>query len=209
MPLLNHLTFKLYDLVLWHITETKEQLLEGIVLHASDKNKLSTCKNPVRIAEFLALRQCLKIYFGYNPEVFYHETGKPYLKEGYEISFSHTRQYACMIISKSLNVGVDLEVFRENVQRIQSKFVRKEEAKMINEEPITHLIAYWSAKEVIVKILGDRKLDFKKEIRLEPLALKTAMQGRGHVFKNNQHKSYYLLFKNFENFMLTYGWEER
>lgn len=209
MPLFNHLTFKLYDLVLWHITESEKELQDGIVLHPSDKNKLSTCKNPVRKAEFLALRQCLRTYFGYNPEVFYHPTGKPYLLQDYNISFSHTRKFACMIISKSLEVGVDLEVFRENVQKIQPKFMRKEESKMVQDHPVQHLTAYWSAKEVIVKILGDRKLDFKREIRLEPLVLKPMMQGRGHVFKNNMHRSCYLLFKNYGKFMLTYGWEER
>src|SRR5690606_1163940 len=105
------------SIIIWKIEETEDELMLGIEMHASDKERFQQFTNPKKRNEFLALRQCLVEYFGQNPEVHYNKDGNPFLKNGYHISFSHTDGYAGMIVCDKNPVGIDLELFRERIKR--------------------------------------------------------------------------------------------
>ena len=207
MPVFKHLRQSLFEVVIWHITENTDHLKQGIELHPEEKERFQSFKNEVRKREFLALRHCLAEIFGKNPKVFYSAEGKPQLESVGHISFSHTRQYAAVIFSKQLPVGIDLECFREGIEKIQSKFIRTEENKTLHPEAkIKHLTAYWGGKEAIVKIEGNRQLDFKKEIRIQPFLYQQAQSTQAVLLRAGKRTHFTLRFKTFPKFILTYGW---
>lgn len=207
MPIFKNVEQSFFKIIVWEITEDEATLTEGITLHPSDSKKLNTLKNASKRREFLALRQCLKVLFKKNPPVHYTLNGKPYLENDYYISFSHTKNFAAVICSQTHSVGVDLEGFRKGVLKIKPKFIRDEEAKTLqNHIGVEHLTAYWGAKEVIVKIEGDRKLDFKKDIRVSPFLFKGKQCTRAILIKEGELKNYRLFFQQQTNFLLTYGW---
>lgn len=210
MPLFKDLDFKAYRILIWKIEEDIDDLMSTIQLHPSDKAKYGQLKNPVRQREFLALRQCLRLHFGSNPPVHYTDGGKPYLQSGEQISFSHTQEYAGLVISEKLKVGIDLEAYRERVRKIAPKFMRPEERHGLDpNNEIAHLVAYWSAKEVMVKIEGDRRLDFLRHLRVAPFTLKNRQKSQGLLIDKKRWRKYHLEFLCYPEVLLTFGWEEK
>ncbi len=196
-------------LLLWKITEEESELLSLITLHTSDKERFKRFTHQNKRKEFLALRCCLSEYFGQNPEVFYTIDGKPYLSNNHFISFSHSRQYAGVMVSKAAEVGLDLELHREGILRIAHKFMRPEEdATVIEENRIAHTTYYWGAKEVMVKITGNRKLNFLKELAVKPFTYSSYQKSTGLINTKTYCKEVCLFFEKQEDLYITYGWEK-
>lgn len=89
------------------------------------------------------------------------EAGKPLL-EGYHISISHTvrRQggYVAIMLSKSHEVGIDIEYVSDRIMRIAERFLRKDE------KPVTvadHLVC-WCAKEAVYKLFSSDDLTYQQ-----------------------------------------------
>lgn len=197
------------SIILWKIDENEDYFHQMIALHPSDRQRLQRFSNEKKRKEFLALRCCLKDYFGNNPPVFYTDQGKPYLKNGYFISFSHTTGFAGIIVSKTCKVGIDLELFREGIKRIAHKFMRDEENKTLSKtNEVSHLTHYWGAKEVMVKITGDRRHDFRKELLICPFHYGYPGHTTGIISARDYKKEVLLFFENIDNLYLTYGWEK-
>lgn len=128
--------------------------------------------NDVRKLEFLATRVLLHdilLSEGYSKrkisdlgEISYDLNGKPLLK-GYQISISHTKGYAAVIISKEKRVGVDIEYLDNRVQRVASKFLRKDEKA----DDLDSLLIHWCGKETVYKLFSEEKLRFQ-DMRVAP-----------------------------------------
>lgn len=89
------------------------------------------------------------------------EAGKPLL-EGYHISISHTvrRQggYVAIMLSKSHEVGIDIEYVSDRIMKIAERFLRKDE------KPVTvadHLVC-WCAKEAVYKLFSSDDLTYQQ-----------------------------------------------
>lgn len=89
------------------------------------------------------------------------EAGKPLL-EGYHISISHTvrRQggYVAIMLSKSHEVGIDIEYVSNRIMKIAERFLRKDE------KPVTvadHLVC-WCAKEAVYKLFSSDDLTYQQ-----------------------------------------------
>ncbi len=200
---------KLASLYLWEITETEEELREAVFLHPSDAQKFSGIRNHKKKMEFLALRRLLDNCFDELPEVHYHESGKPFLKNGFKLSMSHCFPYAAAIISKDLDVGIDLEVYRESFKRVAPKFMSSTELKAINPgTEVQQLIHFWGAKEVMVKITGNRRFHFKTQLKVAPFLFRQRQKTRGLIFngdgQNPQRVKLY--FEQLKELHLSYGW---
>ncbi len=196
------------SIIIWKIEETEDELMLGIEMHPSDAERFEKFTNPKKRNEFLALRQCLIEYFGHNPAVHYNKDGKPFLKNGYHISFSHTDGFAGMIVCDKNPVGIDLELFRDRIKRIAHKFLREEEKKSIqNKTEVEHLTLYWGAKEVMVKITGNRRLNFISELSVKPFPYQPNCETSGTIKTDDYHKNIRLFFKSIESLHITYGWE--
>lgn len=210
MPLINRKNVgPQCEVIIWKIEESVDELLDKVAMHDSDFAKFRRLNNEEKQREFLALRCCLADKFGTNPPVFYTKNGKPYLDKTSHISFSHTRGYAGMIISNERRVGIDLEMYRDSFRRIAPKFISDGERKTIQEETETEqLIHYWGAKEVMVKITGNRRHNFKQHLRVAPFIYRPVARGGGMVVTDEAHLPVQFVFDRIDNLHLTYGWED-
>ena len=97
------------------------------------------------------------------------DTRKPFLEdEAYHFSISHCRDYAAVLISKSLRAGVDIELVSDKIDRILHKFLTKEESLLIADGTLQQTATlFWSVKESIYKWQGTGGTDFKKHIHIE------------------------------------------
>ena len=196
--------------ILWEITEPLEELRLNLNLSAADLLRLSGFSHIQKQREFLAIRQCLKTYFGYCPDVMYTRNGKPLLKsEGLDVSFSHTRNYAAVLIGENTPfIGIDIETPRKTIERIASKFMREEEKETLSEvNTINHLLQYWGSKEVIVKIEDNKRLGFKSEIHVEPFIYEPFTSTNAILKQQGSIEKYYIGFEEHSPLILTYGWK--
>lgn len=86
----------------------------------------------------------------------HEESGKPTLP-GCNISISHTKGYASLIISKTKNVAIDIESIGPKVDRVAKMFIREDE---IATDTASRLI-HWCAKETLYKYFSKERLSFK------------------------------------------------
>lgn len=95
----------------------------------------------------------------------HNSSGKPFV-EGWNISISHTRGLAAVILSRSLAVAIDLEYVDTRVNRIAHKFLRKDESPSC----LVSRIVHWCAKETMYKLFSEQHLAFM-DIRVLPFSL--------------------------------------
>lgn len=90
------------------------------------------------------------------------EDGAPVVKK-YQISISHTKGWAAMILSKHHRNGIDIEYMSDRVNKIASRFMRNDEQQAT---PKGRLIT-WCAKEAAYKYYHEQHLGLL-EMRLLP-----------------------------------------
>ena len=73
-----------------------------------------------------------------------------------QISISHTRGYAALILSDDSEVGIDIEYRSDRVERIASRFIRPDEKAETTDEKLL----LWSAKEAVYKLFSEDNLMF-------------------------------------------------
>jgi 4'-phosphopantetheinyl transferase EntD len=92
----------------------------------------------------------------------HNDDGKPLVAEdgqllpSWQVSVSHTRGYAAVMLSQSNGVGVDIEYRSQRVDNIASRFIRPDEPASTTDERLL----VWSAKETVYKLFSARHLAF-------------------------------------------------
>jgi 4'-phosphopantetheinyl transferase len=84
------------------------------------------------------------------------EHGKPYLAGSrLRFSLSHSGEVALVAVALDVEVGVDVERVRENVEgaALARRFLPAEEAAAVEREP-SSFFRYWTRREAYVKALG-------------------------------------------------------
>ena len=152
---------------------------------------------------FLSVRHLLKVANYADSDVFYTEDGKPHLKDGQEISITHSHNFSAIIIS-SAPVGIDIEKNREKIERIASKFIGAENDFLSDENLVQQLTVIWGAKESLFKIHPDSGLLFKHHLPIEPFSLKDK-KTVGWIKKDNYCEKYTIYFQQIEDFTLVYA----
>lgn len=102
--------------------------------------------------------------------------GKPFV-EGWNISISHTRGFVSVILSRNLDVAVDMEYIDTRVNRIAHKFLRADETP----SGLIPCIIHWCAKEAMYKLYSEQHLPFS-DIRISPFVLN---DHSGKIFVEN------------------------
>ena len=154
-------------------------------------------KGNVRQQERAGVLQLLHQMTGNDSLVIGHQDdGKPYV-EGYNISISHTRGYATILLSRSHEVGIDIEYRSCRVARIVSRFIRPDEVSPSVESQLIH----WSAKEAVFKYFSTDRLQLF-EMRILPFVV--AEQGLIQVenMKRGQKVNVHYLLT--DDYVLTY-----
>lgn len=162
-----------WQLGIWQIEETIEELLEMLPPDQHYREQIKQFTSSVRRREWLASRVLLQEMCGGHKEIGYLESHRPYLKDGsYRLSISHTKGYVAVMLSRDYQVGVDIEYLSGRVRNLRHHFLSYEENKMINpEREVEHLLVCWCTKETLFKILDKMGVRFSYDLRIQPFTL--------------------------------------
>ena len=161
------------SLGLWRMDESPEQLFDLYPHLLPYRSSLDDkYKNDGRKLEFLAIRALMyemlrvngasKGLLSHAGDFTHNGQGKP-LFRGYHVSISHTKGYAALILSKKSEVAVDIEYMSDRVERIASKFLRKDERA----DSLDAKLVHWCAKETVFKLFSEENLLFE-DMRVKP-----------------------------------------
>lgn len=142
---------------LWKMTDEPSALIAACPELENFRQELMQYKSKARRTEFLSVRALLHDMEGCVPEIMHNDDGKPFLQSGGNISISHTRGYAAVILSESHNVAVDIEYMDERVCRIAGRFLRPDE----NAGTAFEKLLAWCGKETLYKLHSADKLGFR------------------------------------------------
>ena len=142
------------SLAIWKVEETEESLWEGVELTPHCQSRFDSMKSQLHRRAFLSIRHLMAEYGYQDTDLFYDENGKPHLKDGNFISITHSHNFTGIIISKTDEVGIDIEMQRDKILRIAHKFTPLQEYKTLANTAaiIRKLTIVWGAKESIYKI---------------------------------------------------------
>lgn len=164
------------SLALWKIEEPEQELLSGLQLKQHELDFLASLNNGKRMLHWLSTRLLMRTMLNTADYIDCRmdEHGKPYLVNSpYSISLSHSYDYAAVMIGKDRAVGVDIELIKTKIHRIQQKFLSPPELAQAQIKDNTNgLYVCWCVKEAVYKWYGKKGLEFRKHIHIQPFELK-------------------------------------
>lgn len=207
MPLYNILTVdKSTKVYLWKIEESEAELSKDIELTPHCQNRMEGMKSEMHRRGFLSIRHLMAEAGYVDADLFYDENGKPHLKDGKRISITHSNHFTGIIISDSIEVGIDIEKQREKILRIAHKFTPIAEYRTIanSEALIRKLTVVWGGKEALYKIYAEPGLSFLHHITIKDFGLSDT-KTTGEIVYQGQTSDYAISFLEFEGFTLVYA----
>lgn len=170
------------------------------ILTAEEQEKFKTFRSDRRRREFYFTR-LLYLSFHLNQTIDYKPTGKPYIKDGF-ISFSHSQNIIIAGYSKQHELGIDIEFYKQKIERVAHKFIHPKEERLIATDRIKNLTNIWSLKEAIYKLEDIPGLRFKEDMQV----LNFSPGGKIVVHKNNTEHVYRFSTLFFSDFLITYSY---
>lgn len=190
----------------WHIKESYDDLYPRLQLNGREQAYLESLSHSKRNLHWLAtrvlLREMLDTEEYIDCEV--DENGKPFLLNfPHHISLSHSFDYAAVIVSKKRPVGIDIELIKDKIVRIQSKFLSPAELGFIDDaHRIEHLYTCWCAKEAIYKLQGKRSVSLKDNIRLSPFKYSEEGCFSANLQSESGSQKFEVKYQRFDNYMI-------
>lgn len=171
MPLLEIHTHPLR--AIWHITEETEQLLALLERKELYLPFLTQTTSVRRKQEWLAARLLLKELIGREVTIDYQANGAPFIADSsYGLSISHSRNYVALLLQPNAAAGIDIEYRSDRALRLKERILAPEElAALDRQDPLTHSLLHWSAKEVLFKLIGQENVDFRQHLHIAPFSL--------------------------------------
>jgi 4'-phosphopantetheinyl transferase len=126
----------------------------------------------------------------------YDDFGKPVLQGSTRhISVSHSELWCAAMISDQ-PCGVDIQVYRNTVQRIANRFLDPNEIRALAalDNPLHQLHLLWGAKECLYKAYGKKKLGFRENIHITDIN-RDAGTANGVVAYDDLHLSYEIHYR--------------
>lgn len=195
-------------MLIWKVTESLAHLQSQIQLRPESQARLESMKSELHQRAFLSVRMLL-LEAGYTDfDLYYDIFGKPHLQDGQHISITHSHEFAAIIISNQ-KVGIDIELQREKIKSIASKFCDAELSFLVeqSQDYIPKLTVIWGAKEAIFKIRNEKGISFKNHIRIQQFDLNDQYANAQLLF-DAVPQNYDLYFQEIENFGLVYAFEQ-
>ncbi|GAL66345.1 4'-phosphopantetheinyl transferase family protein [Jejuia pallidilutea] len=190
---------------IWKITESYEELMARVDLKPKALERVLGMKSELHQRGFLSVRWLLK-EFGYcDADLFYDDFGKPHLKDGRQISISHSFNFSAVIIS-DLIVGIDVEKQRDKISVIAHKFIDYEFDYLdkTSNDYIKKLTVIWCVKESLYKLYCTQGLSFKAHCLVIPFSIKDKATIAWVDYKNIKSR-YAIEFLEFEGFTCAYA----
>lgn len=135
------------------------------------------------------------------PMIGHAASGQPLLR-GYHVGVTHTKGYAALMLSKSCDVACDIEHFSDRVERIKSKFLRKDEKA----DGLDSLLVHWCGKETVYKLFPEDNLQFS-QMRVGPFS--TMSDWACEVENMKRGEKVRVDFELTMQFVLTYAFRKR
>lgn len=194
---------------IWQIDEPESYFTPLLKFGNWEKQYFDAIKSPNRRLTWLASRYLLKRVLGTDQfvELLFDNHGKPYLGNyDVKISLSHTDKFAAAIVSESYEVGIDVEEPSRDISSIRNKFLSETEIENLhNPQAKLELMLYWSAKEVIYKIYGKRKLEFNEDMFIKPFKIGESGTMNGMLLKNGSVTKYNLHYLVKPEYCVVFG----
>ncbi|ULC60001.1 4'-phosphopantetheinyl transferase superfamily protein [Flaviramulus sp. BrNp1-15] len=190
---------------IWKISESYDDLIKPITLKPESLERVLGMKSELHQRGFLSVRHLLA-EFGYNDEdLFYDENGKPHLKDGKQISITHSFNFSAVIVSDHI-VGIDIEKQRDKITIIAHKFIDYEFDYLDKtaSDYIRKLTAIWCVKESLYKLFATPGLSFKKYFLVIPFEIIDEETVAWIDYKDKKHR-YNIHFLEFEGFTCAYA----
>ncbi|XCF06805.1 4'-phosphopantetheinyl transferase superfamily protein [Tamlana crocina] len=156
---------------IWKITEGFDDLMASVNLKSESLQRVMGMKSELHQRGFLSVRRLLQ-EFGYaDVDLFYDENGKPHLRDGKQISITHSFHFSAVIISDSV-IGIDIEKQRDKIQIIAHKFIDYESDYLDKtaDDYIQKLTMIWCVKESLYKLFATPGLSFKQHCLVIPIS---------------------------------------
>ncbi|MDR1379949.1 MAG: 4'-phosphopantetheinyl transferase superfamily protein [Tannerella sp.] len=173
MPLLHK--YESPRMGIWKITESWEELLESLVNKDVYYSGMMEISSGNRRREWLAVRLLLQHLSGHEARIGYRGNGSPFLPgSACNISISHTKGFAAILLSENKNPGIDMEYRSERAWKLRGKYMNENEWNRMMSLPDNGNVATaiatvcWCAKETAFKILGETGVDFSEHLCVEP-----------------------------------------
>jgi phosphopantetheinyl transferase len=191
---------------IWKNTESIEELSQQVKLKDTCSARVAGMKSELHKKGFLGVRMLLQ-EIGYTDFDLYYDTdGKPHLKDGKNISITHSYAFSAIIVSNSKDIGIDMELQREKVITIADKFIEPEFAYLDPQhltEYMRKLIVIWGVKEAVFKMISRSGLSFKQNIYVFPFDI-AKKDGTASVKFEDINAVYPFHFEEIEDFTLVY-----
>lgn len=135
------------------------------------------------------------------PMICHAASGQPLLR-GYHVGVTHMKGYAALMLSKSCDVACDIEHFSDRVERIKSKFLRKDEKA----DDLDSLLVHWCGKETVYKLFPEDNLQFS-QMRVGPFSTMSDLACEVENMKRGEKVR--VDFELTMQFVLTYAFRKR
>jgi 4'-phosphopantetheinyl transferase len=196
----------------WEICEDAGELMQGLMLSPAERELYNTFRSDSRQRQWLAYRHLIKELV--SPEsypVHYDEAGKPFLAgSDRHISVTHTENFAGVILSRQVRVGIDMEKVRPRIERVKEKFLSDDEISSIPREyRLEYLTLAWCAKEALYKLYGCRSLDFRQNLRLSLPVRQGSGHFQGSVVLHGKQTEYELFYERYDDLYVVWVAESR
>lgn len=192
---------------IWKMEETREELLQLFPAHLRSEADmyLRDIRSERRSIEWLSTRLMLLDLLGKEQIILNRKDGSPYLDDGRNnISISHTKDYAAILLHETSAVGVDIETRSERVIKIAGKFISDQEY-IDSSQKIVHQLLHWSAKESLFKLMNEQGIDFKKHLHIHPFIPGNKGMIAATETKTEQAQSFCLQYEVHPAYVLTWA----
>lgn len=194
------------NVYLWNVTESEAVLSKQIELTPNSTCRVENMRSEIHRRGYLSIRHLLACSGYTDSDLYYDTLGKPHLKDGNHISITHSGVFTGIIISNSLQVGIDIERQRQKILPIAHKFTTLEDYAAIKdpEALIRKLTIVWGAKESLYKIYATKGLSFLQHIEISEFEIDEKTT-RGEIDYEGVRSSYHIEFLEFEGYTCVYA----
>jgi phosphopantetheinyl transferase len=202
----------------WHISEGEAFFRDGLPLSADELSELQQHRNPLRTKEWLASRWLLHQLTGEQVRMPLAKNtySKPFFVGGTEqfCSLSHSQGMVAALLTDK-DCGCDIQVIVEKMPRIAPKFMRPDEFEWVEKraysEQLILMHLFWTAKEAMYKAYGQKEVDFKAQLFIEPFEWQTenVVITKGKLDKNGlviHYQLYMGMYKSTEEDINPFLW---
>lgn len=190
---------------IWKITESYNDLMAKVDLKPVSSERVLGMKSELHQRGFLSVRHLLQ-EFGYtDADLFYDENGKPHLKDGKQISITHSFNFSAVIVSDFI-VGIDIEKQRDKIFVIAHKFIDYEKDYLNDEDAdyVRKLTIIWCVKESLYKLFATPGVSFKKYFLVIPFEI-SDKETMAWIDYGEKKYRYSVEFLEFEGFTCAYA----